>query len=86
MRILREPSFFFTNSTGAPHGEILGWMKPLSRRSFNRSFNFLSSIGWASGMISIPHSISLSGGIWEDLLETLPDVQRLLELTQELGF
>ncbi|KAK4737181.1 hypothetical protein R3W88_000878 [Solanum pinnatisectum] len=72
MHILREPSFFFLNNTGAPHGEILGLMKPLSRRSFNCSFNSLSSagaillggikIGWVYGMRSIPKSISLSGG------------------------
>ena len=72
MHILREPSFFFTNNTGAPHGEILSLMKPLSRRSFNYSFNSLSSagdilqgvieIGWVSGKRSIPKSISLSGG------------------------
>ncbi|KAK4737145.1 hypothetical protein R3W88_000842 [Solanum pinnatisectum] len=72
MHILRELSFFFTNNTGAPHGEILGLMKPLSRRSFNCSFNSLSSagaillggieIGWVSGRRSIPKSISLSGG------------------------
>ena len=40
--ILRELSFFFTNNTGAPHGEILGLMKPLSRRSFKYFFNYLS--------------------------------------------
>ena len=45
MHILREPSFFFTNNTGAPHGEILGLMKPLSRRSFNCSFNSFNSAG-----------------------------------------
>ena len=43
--ILRELSFFFTNNTGAPHGEILGLMKPSSRRSFNFSICFLCSTG-----------------------------------------
>ena len=56
----------------SPHGEILGLMKPLSRRSFNFSFNSLTSagsilygeieIGWVSGRRSIPKSISLLGG------------------------
>ena len=27
------PSFFFTNKTGAPYGEVLGFMNPLARRS-----------------------------------------------------
>ena len=58
MHILREPSFFFMNNTGAPHGKILGQMKPLSRLSSNYFLNFLSTageimlggieIGWAS--------------------------------------
>ena len=71
MHILREPSFFFTNNTGAPHGEILGLMKPLSTRSFNCSFNSLSSagaillegteLGLESRRISIPNLIPLSG-------------------------
>ena len=72
MHILREPSFFSTNNIGAPHGEILALMKPLSRRSFNFSLNSLISagaimlggtdIGWVSGRRSIPKSIYLSGG------------------------
>ena len=37
--------FLLTNNTGAPHGEILGLIKPLSRRYFNCSFNFLSYVG-----------------------------------------
>ncbi|KAK4708663.1 hypothetical protein R3W88_029588 [Solanum pinnatisectum] len=69
---LKEPFFFFTNNTGAPHGEILGLMKPLSKRSFNCSFNSLSSagailverikMGWVFGRRSISKLISLSGG------------------------
>ncbi|GJW71291.1 hypothetical protein Tco_0128208 [Tanacetum coccineum] len=30
MHIRKDPSFFFTNRTGAPQGEELGLMKPLS--------------------------------------------------------
>ena len=69
MHIMREPSFFLTNNTGAPHGEILGLMKPLYTRSFNCSFNSVSSagdileggaeIGWLSGTILNPMSIFL---------------------------
>ncbi|KAF3668022.1 hypothetical protein FXO37_09738 [Capsicum annuum] len=60
------------NRTVAPYGETLGLMNPLSRRSFNYSFNSLSSagailygrieIGCISGRRSIPKSISLSRG------------------------
>ncbi|GKE80380.1 hypothetical protein Tco_1550380, partial [Tanacetum coccineum] len=31
MHILNDPSFFFRNKTGAPQGEELGLMKPLSK-------------------------------------------------------
>lgn len=44
---LREPSFFLTNNPGVPHGETLGLIKPLSRRSFYYflcSFNFVCVI------------------------------------------
>ena len=41
MHILRDPSFFLTNKTRAPHGEILGLMKPLSSKSLSWSSNFL---------------------------------------------
>ena len=67
-----EPSFFLTNKTGASQGEKLGQMKPLSSKSFNCSFRtYYSSdatlnggidIGRIFGMMSIPNSISLSGG------------------------
>ncbi|KAJ0533204.1 hypothetical protein Hanom_Chr00s000001g01596571 [Helianthus anomalus] len=33
MHILNVPSFFFTNSTGAPQGEELGRIKPFSKSS-----------------------------------------------------
>ncbi|PHT44817.1 hypothetical protein CQW23_13975 [Capsicum baccatum] len=58
------------NRTGAPHGDILGLINPISRRSFNCSVNFLSfsgailygriEMGWVSGKRSILKSISLS--------------------------
>ena len=31
----KDPSFLFTNENGAPHGEILGQMKPLSSKSLS---------------------------------------------------
>ena len=34
-------TYFYMNNTGAPHGKILGLMKPLFRRSFNCSFKSL---------------------------------------------
>ncbi|GKF83597.1 hypothetical protein Tco_0248495, partial [Tanacetum coccineum] len=33
MHILNDPSFFLTNKTGAPQGEELGLMNPLSESS-----------------------------------------------------
>ena len=72
MHILREPSFFLTNKTIAPQSETLGQIKTLSNRSFSCSFNSFNSIGvilygnieigQVSGMMSMPKSISLSGG------------------------
>src|SRR5262249_36796176 len=35
MHIRKDPSFFFTKRTGAPHGETLGRISPLSKRSCN---------------------------------------------------
>nr|GEU94593.1 reverse transcriptase domain-containing protein [Tanacetum cinerariifolium] len=40
MHILKEPSFFFTNNTGAPQGDELGRMKPLSWSSLSCPDNF----------------------------------------------
>ncbi|GKF05017.1 hypothetical protein Tco_0035685 [Tanacetum coccineum] len=37
MHILNDPSFFLTNKTGAPQGEELGLMNPLSESSCNCS-------------------------------------------------
>lgn len=34
------PSFFFTNNIGASQGDLLGFIYPLFRRSFNFFFNF----------------------------------------------
>ncbi|KAF3649554.1 hypothetical protein T459_12138 [Capsicum annuum] len=67
-----EPSFLYMNDTGVPHRHTLGWMNPLSRRSFNCSFNFLSfdgailysgiDMGLVSWIRSILKSIFLSRG------------------------
>nr|GEZ76103.1 reverse transcriptase domain-containing protein [Tanacetum cinerariifolium] len=45
MHILNDPSFFLTNKTGAPQGEELGLMKPLSERSCSCSNNSFISDG-----------------------------------------
>ncbi|GJR41148.1 hypothetical protein Tco_1216832 [Tanacetum coccineum] len=45
MHILNDPSFFLTNKTGAPQGEELGLMKPLSESSCSCSDNFFISDG-----------------------------------------
>ncbi|GKF94029.1 hypothetical protein Tco_0283729, partial [Tanacetum coccineum] len=45
MHILNDPSFFLTNKTGAPQGEELGLMKPLSESSCSCSNNSFISDG-----------------------------------------
>lgn len=56
-------------TTGAPPGDILGQINPLSRRSSNGSFSSCSVgaivqggmvIGWVPELTSIPKSITLS--------------------------
>jgi len=66
------PSFFFTNNTGAPQGETLCLINPLSEYSCNCFFSSASSmgairygalkIGVVSGMTSIENSRTRSGG------------------------
>ena len=72
MHIRKEPSFFFTNNTCAPHGEKLGLMNPL----LNSSWSWLESscisegaslycalaIGAAPGIKSILNSTRRFGG------------------------
>ena len=72
MHILIDPSFFFTKSTGAPHGETLGLMKPKSMSSWSCIFNSSNSFGAirygafdtgaAPGSRSIVNSNCRSGG------------------------
>ncbi|GKG20152.1 hypothetical protein Tco_0379953, partial [Tanacetum coccineum] len=45
MHILNDLSFFLTNKTGAPQGEELGLMKPLSESSCSCSDNSFISDG-----------------------------------------
>ena len=71
IHIWRE--FFFTNSTGAPHGDILGLIKPLSTKSLSWGFNSFNSaetirqggidMRFVSGSKSMPKSISHPRGI-----------------------
>src|ERR1017187_7189368 len=66
------PSFFLTNSTGAPHGDVLGLINPLSNISSNCALSSFSSagairygafeIGVVPGTNSIPNSTFRSGG------------------------
>jgi hypothetical protein len=71
MHILIDPSFFVTNNIGAPHGNILWRIKPLSKSSWSYSFSYFNSedaiqsaleIGLVPGTHSIPNSTSLCGG------------------------
>ncbi|PHU15338.1 hypothetical protein BC332_16543 [Capsicum chinense] len=72
INILSEPYFLSTNRIGAPHGEMLDLINPLSKRSFNCSFSSLSldrvilygkiDMGLVSRRRSIPKLIFLSGG------------------------
>ena len=93
MDIRRDPLFFRIKSMGAPHGETLGRIKPLSRRSASCSFNSFSSmkailyggieLGRVSGNTSMPKFISLSGVSLGDLQERLLGIQSLQGLTAE---
>ncbi|GJV24253.1 hypothetical protein Tco_1376948 [Tanacetum coccineum] len=72
MHILNDPSFFLKNKTGAPQGEELGLMNPLSERSCNCFVNsFISdganrygarATGAALGIQSIWNSTGRAGG------------------------
>ncbi|GKG26886.1 hypothetical protein Tco_0402589, partial [Tanacetum coccineum] len=72
MHIMNDPSFFLTNKTGAPQGEELGLLNPLSKRSCSCSDNsFISdganrygarATGAAPGIKSIWNSTSRVGG------------------------
>ena len=72
MHNLNDPSFFFTNNTGAPQGEVLGLMNPLSSRSCNYAFSSFNSagaiqygdidMGFVPGTSSMLNSTFLLGG------------------------
>ena len=71
MHIRMVPSFFFTNSTGAPQGDTLGQMYPLSNNFCNCIFSSVNSgkliqygvlqVGDAPGTNSMVKSMSLLG-------------------------
>src|ERR1041385_3963874 len=73
MHILSVPSFFFTNRTGQPHGDELGWMKPFANEASSWVFSSANSggailygrleIGVVPGIRSTMNSTHLSGGI-----------------------
>ena len=65
-----ELSFFLTNNTGAPQGDMLGRMKPLSNRSCSCDLSSVGAMrygalemGHVPGSSSIPKSTSHDGGI-----------------------
>ena len=72
MHSRRVLSFFFANRTGAPHGEVLGLMNPLSNNSYSWTLSSCNSTGAIlCGVIemgevprcnSIPKSTTLCGG------------------------
>jgi hypothetical protein len=64
MHILIDPSFFLTNNTGAPYGDELGRIKPLSRSSNSNDAILYGAleIGLVLDTYSIPNSTSLCGG------------------------
>ncbi|KAI3740182.1 hypothetical protein L2E82_30604 [Cichorium intybus] len=72
MHIRKDPSFFFTNKTGAPQGEKLGLMNPLLSSSFSWLDNSCISAGAnrygafatgvAPGIKSILNSTCHAGG------------------------
>ena len=45
MQSRRVLSFFFENNTGAPQGEVLGLIKPLSNNSSNWTLSSYNSVG-----------------------------------------
>ncbi len=69
---LKVLSFFFTNRIGTPQGDLLGFIYPLFKRSFNCCSNSsylvkenqrgTLEMGFASDTKSIARSISLVGG------------------------
>ena len=72
MHSRRVLSFFFANRTGAPHGEVLGLMKPLPNNSCIWTFSSYNStgailygvieMGDVPGCNSMWKSTSLGGG------------------------
>jgi len=72
MHSLRVPYFFFTKNIGAPQGDTLGLIYPLSNKSYICIVSSISSgvlilykaleIGAESDMRSLEKSISLLGG------------------------
>ena len=72
MHSRRVLSFFFANRTGAPHGEVLCLMNPLSNSSRNWTLSSCNStgailcgvieMGEVPGCNSIPKSTTLYGG------------------------
>ncbi|GKF85186.1 hypothetical protein Tco_0250084 [Tanacetum coccineum] len=78
MHIRNDPSLFFTNNTGAPHGDELGRIKPFSDNSYSFSDNSFNSDGakrygaratGAAPRIRLIWNSTCLGGKSPDLLE-----------------
>ncbi|GKB61930.1 hypothetical protein Tco_0918116 [Tanacetum coccineum] len=57
MHIRNDPSFFLTNKTGAPRGEELGLIKPLSDSSFSCSNKFETPLVESKEDLASPQEI-----------------------------
>ena len=90
MHSRRVLSFFFANRTRAPHGEVLGLMKPLSSSSCSWTLSSYNStgailygvieIGEVPGCNLIPKSTTLCGGNPGSSSEKNPHTRKLLEV------
>ncbi|GJV93221.1 hypothetical protein Tco_1541034 [Tanacetum coccineum] len=87
MHIRNDPSFFLTNKTGAPQGEELGLIKPLSDSSFSCSDNSFISEGAnrlrrpSTGAAPVPNHWELTCRVGEDPAKVFREIlQESLEL------
>ena len=69
MHICNVPSFLRTNRIGAPHGETLGLIKPLSKRSLSFSYvTLLVAVNFEIDPEQIPEPILVSTPIGESVI------------------
>nr|GFC61311.1 hypothetical protein [Tanacetum cinerariifolium] len=81
MHIRNDPSFFLTNRTGAPQGEELGPIKPLSDSSFSCSDkSFIPKGARAMGVAPV-HEMVFS----QDSFASLPPLLRIINISFSNG-